>query len=35
MNTLWRAMAIVSFLRNNTDWGAMERRGFSTRKENE
>ena len=35
LNTLWRAMAIVSFLRNNTDWGAMERRGFSTRKENE
>lgn len=35
LNTLWRAMAIVSFLRNNTDWGAMERRGFGTRKENE
>ena len=33
LNTLWRAMAIVSFLRNNTDWGAMERRGFETREE--
>jgi cellulose synthase/poly-beta-1,6-N-acetylglucosamine synthase-like glycosyltransferase len=35
LNTLWRAMAILSFLRNNTDWGAMERKGFRTRKENE
>src|SRR5215204_467856 len=35
LNTLWRAMAIVSFLRNNTDWGAMERKGFRTRKDNE
>jgi len=32
LNTLWRAMAIVSFLRKNTDWGAMERKGFETRK---
>jgi cellulose synthase/poly-beta-1,6-N-acetylglucosamine synthase-like glycosyltransferase len=35
MNTLWRALAIVSFLRNNTKWGAMERKGFTTREENE
>jgi cellulose synthase/poly-beta-1,6-N-acetylglucosamine synthase-like glycosyltransferase len=28
LNTLWRCLAIVSFLRKNTDWGAMERRGF-------
>jgi cellulose synthase/poly-beta-1,6-N-acetylglucosamine synthase-like glycosyltransferase len=35
LNTLWRAMAIVSFLRNNTNWGAMERKGFRTREENE
>ena len=35
LNTLWRAMAIVSFLRKNTDWGAMERRGFETSEENE
>ena len=33
LNTLWRALAIVSYLRNNTDWGAMERRGFETREE--
>jgi len=32
LNTLWRAMAIVSFLRKNTDWGAMERKGFETRR---
>jgi cellulose synthase/poly-beta-1,6-N-acetylglucosamine synthase-like glycosyltransferase len=32
LNTLWRAMAIVSFLRKNRDWGAMERKGFQTRK---
>ena len=31
LNTLWRALAIVSYLRNNTDWGAMERKGFETR----
>jgi cellulose synthase/poly-beta-1,6-N-acetylglucosamine synthase-like glycosyltransferase len=35
LNTLWRVMAILSFLRNNTDWGAMERKGFRMRKENE
>ena len=35
LNTLWRTMAIVSFLRNNTDWGAMERKGFRARKDNE
>jgi cellulose synthase/poly-beta-1,6-N-acetylglucosamine synthase-like glycosyltransferase len=33
LNTLWRAMAIVSFLRKNSDWGAMERKGFETRKD--
>lgn len=31
LNTLWRAMAIVSYLRRNNDWGAMERKGFETR----
>ncbi len=33
VNTVWRAMAIASFLRNNKDWGAMERRGFRMRRE--
>ena len=33
LNTLWRAMAIVSFLRKSSDWGAMERKGFETRKD--
>jgi hypothetical protein len=28
INTVWRVWAIVSFLRKNTDWGAMERKGF-------
>ncbi len=28
INTLWRTLAIVSFLRRNMDWGAMERQGF-------
>jgi cellulose synthase/poly-beta-1,6-N-acetylglucosamine synthase-like glycosyltransferase len=28
LNSLWRAWAIVSFLRKNQSWGAMERRGF-------
>ena len=28
LNTLWRAMAIMSFLRKKSDWGAMERKGF-------
>ena len=32
INTVWRALAIVSFLRKNTDWGAMERKGFDTAK---
>jgi cellulose synthase/poly-beta-1,6-N-acetylglucosamine synthase-like glycosyltransferase len=31
INTLWRAMAIVSYLRKNTGWGAMEHRGFEAR----
>ncbi len=35
LNTLWRAMAIVSYLRKNTDWGAMERKGFQTAKDND
>ena len=30
LNTLWRALAIVSFLRKNQSWGSMERRGFDT-----
>jgi len=30
--TFWRVMAIVSFLRKNRDWGAMEHRGFDTEK---
>lgn len=29
INTFWRAMAIVSFLRKNSEWGAMERKGFN------
>ena len=28
INTVWRAKAIVSFLRKSTDWGSMERQGF-------
>jgi cellulose synthase/poly-beta-1,6-N-acetylglucosamine synthase-like glycosyltransferase len=32
LNTVWRTLAIVSFLRKNTDWGAMERKGFENRK---
>jgi cellulose synthase/poly-beta-1,6-N-acetylglucosamine synthase-like glycosyltransferase len=28
INTVWRAKAIVSFLRKSTDWGSMERKGF-------
>lgn len=32
INTLWRVLAIVSFLRRNTDWGSMERRGFDPAK---
>jgi cellulose synthase/poly-beta-1,6-N-acetylglucosamine synthase-like glycosyltransferase len=33
LNTLWRALAIVSFLRKDSDWGAMERKGFETRED--
>jgi cellulose synthase/poly-beta-1,6-N-acetylglucosamine synthase-like glycosyltransferase len=32
LNTVWRVLAIVSFLRKNTDWGTMERKGFEKRK---
>ena len=33
LTTFWRVVAIVSFLRNNQSWGAMERQGFDpTRK---
>ena len=32
LNTLWRVLAIISFLRRNTDWGAMERQGFDPAK---
>jgi cellulose synthase/poly-beta-1,6-N-acetylglucosamine synthase-like glycosyltransferase len=32
INSLWRALAIVSFLRKNQSWGAMERRGFDQAK---
>jgi cellulose synthase/poly-beta-1,6-N-acetylglucosamine synthase-like glycosyltransferase len=32
LNTVWRVWAIVSFLRNNQSWGAMERRGFDPAK---
>ena len=28
INTLWRVLAIISFARRNTEWGAMERKGF-------
>jgi cellulose synthase/poly-beta-1,6-N-acetylglucosamine synthase-like glycosyltransferase len=28
LNTVWRAWAIVSFLRKNQSWGAMEHQGF-------
>jgi cellulose synthase/poly-beta-1,6-N-acetylglucosamine synthase-like glycosyltransferase len=28
LNTVWRAWAIVSFLRKSQSWGAMERQGF-------
>ncbi|MDN5698258.1 MAG: glycosyltransferase family 2 protein, partial [Rubrobacter sp.] len=30
LNTFWRALAIVSFLRKNQSWGSMERKGFDT-----
>ena len=32
LNTVWRVLAIVSFLRKNRSWGAMERRGFAPAK---
>ena len=32
VNTFWRVMAIVSFLRKNQSWGAMERKGFAGEK---
>jgi len=32
INTLWRAFAMVSFLRKNQSWGSMERKGFDTNK---
>lgn len=33
INTVWRVIAIWSFLRRNTDWGSMERKGFAPSKE--
>ncbi len=33
LNTLWRFLAIFSFLRGNLDWGAMERQGFEKDKQ--
>ena len=30
LNAFWRVMAIASFLRKDSDWGRMERKGFST-----
>ena len=35
MNTFWRVKAIVSYLRRNTDWGAMERKGFEEKRQSE
>jgi cellulose synthase/poly-beta-1,6-N-acetylglucosamine synthase-like glycosyltransferase len=32
INTVWRVLAIASFLRKNTDWGAMERKGFDPKR---
>jgi hypothetical protein len=32
ITTLWRVMAIWPFLRTNTEWGDMERRGFGLAK---
>lgn len=29
LNTLWRVVAIFSYFRKSTEWGAMERKGFS------
>ena len=33
INSFWRVMAMVSFLRKDSDWGAMERKGFSAGEE--
>ncbi len=33
LNTVWRFWAIISFLRKNQSWGAMERQGFDTREQ--
>lgn len=30
LNTVWRAFAIISFLKKNQSWGSMERQGFDT-----
>jgi hypothetical protein len=30
LGTVWRFLAIISFLRKNQSWGSMERRGFDT-----
>ncbi|HEX6711545.1 MAG TPA: glycosyltransferase [Rubrobacter sp.] len=35
INTFWRVKAIVSYLRKNTDWGAMERKGFEEKRRSE
>jgi hypothetical protein len=35
LTSLWRVMAIWSFLRKNTEWGDMERRGFEDTKKAE
>jgi cellulose synthase/poly-beta-1,6-N-acetylglucosamine synthase-like glycosyltransferase len=35
LNTFWRVKAIVSYLRKNTDWGAMERKGFEEKRRSE
>jgi cellulose synthase/poly-beta-1,6-N-acetylglucosamine synthase-like glycosyltransferase len=35
INTLWRALAIVSFFRRSTEWGAMERKGFEESRRDE
>ncbi len=32
LNTIWRAYTIISFLRKNQSWGAMERQGFDPAK---
>jgi cellulose synthase/poly-beta-1,6-N-acetylglucosamine synthase-like glycosyltransferase len=33
LTTVWRAWAIVSFLRKNQSWGAMERQGFDEKQQ--